>query len=75
MKDEDKGHMLVYIFIIALSTVLWLILIGLKAVGAVDIHWALVLISLWGISWGLLALFALAVAFMRWYIKIQKKGR
>lgn len=72
MKDEDKGHMLVYIFIMALSTVLWLILIGLKAVGAVDMHWALVLISLWGISWGLLALFALAVAFIRGIKKFKR---
>lgn len=70
---ENKNYMAVYIFISALSGALWLALISLKGLGAVNMHWALVLSGLFWIAYPLFALFALSVAVAKG-IKIFKRS-
>lgn len=48
------------------SLLVWLLLICLKAAGAIDLHWALVLSSIVSISWVLYMLTALPVQLFVW---------
>lgn len=69
---KDNRYTAALIIDVLLALLLWLILIALKAVGAVDIHWALVLSGLVWISWALFALTALAGATMWLLVRLKR---
>lgn len=69
---KDNRYTAALIIDVLLALLLWLILIALKAVGAVGMHWALVLSGLVWISWALFALTALAEATMRLLVKVKR---
>ena len=73
MENNKNNYMVVYIMLAALSGVLWLLLIGLKAFGVVSMHWALVLSGIVWITWSLLALFAQLVAVVHCVVKLKRR--
>lgn len=72
---ENNRYTAVLVGDVLLALLLWLILIVLKAVGAVGMHWALVLSGLVWISWALFALTVLAGATMWQLVKVKRRYR
>lgn len=81
MDREDKSYIVVWILFFAVSGLLWLVLIGLKAFDIVSMEWLHVLLGVWWIPLLLLAIAAaLAIllilcARMKRYIRKSKVRR
>lgn len=74
-EKKDRRYIAALVVDILAALVLWAVLIILRGVGVVDMHWALVLSSLVWLSWLLFALTAIVAGAVRVVARLKKRYR